>query len=56
MGGVDLLERVIGKYYMRNRANKWTVRTICHIIDFAEAAGWFAYRENAKASGLPKKK
>ncbi|ENN81371.1 hypothetical protein YQE_02226, partial [Dendroctonus ponderosae] len=55
MGGVDLLDRVIGKYSMRNRTNKWTIRTIFHFIDFSVAAGWLEYRENAKAAGLPRK-
>lgn len=26
MGGVDLLDRVIGKYPMMYRTNKWTIR------------------------------
>nr|CAH7747671.1 unnamed protein product [Callosobruchus chinensis] len=64
MGGVDLLDRVIGKYAMmhiirclamRNRTNKWTIRTIYHFVDFAVAAGWLEYRENAKTARLPKK-
>lgn len=28
MGGVDFLDRGFGKYSMRNRTNKWTVRII----------------------------
>nr|CAH7718927.1 unnamed protein product [Callosobruchus chinensis] len=55
MGGVDLLDRVIGKYSMRNRTNKWTVRTIFHFVDFAVAAAWLEYRQDAKSAGLLKK-
>ncbi|ENN78526.1 hypothetical protein YQE_05006, partial [Dendroctonus ponderosae] len=53
--GVEPEDRVIGKYSMRNRTNKWTIRTIFHFIDFSVAAGWLEYRENAKAAGLPRK-
>ncbi|CAH1996656.1 unnamed protein product [Acanthoscelides obtectus] len=55
MGGVDLLDRILGKYAMKNRTNKWTMRTILHFIDFSVAAGWLEYRENAKAAGLRRK-
>nr|CAH7714748.1 unnamed protein product [Callosobruchus chinensis] len=55
MGGVDLLDRVIGNYAMRNQTNKWTIRTIYYFVDFAVAAGWLEYRENAKTARLPKK-
>lgn len=51
MGGVDLLDRVISKYAMRNRTKKWTIRTIFHFVDFSVAAGWLEYREDAKAAG-----
>nr|CAH7735424.1 unnamed protein product [Callosobruchus chinensis] len=55
MGGVDLLDRAIGNYAMRNQTNKWTIRTIYYFVDFAVAAGWLEYRENAKTARLPKK-
>nr|CAH7729436.1 unnamed protein product [Callosobruchus chinensis] len=40
---------------MRNRTNKWTVRTIFHFVDFAVAAAWLEYRQDAKSAGLLKK-
>lgn len=55
MGGIDLLDRVIGKYPMRYRTNKWTIRAIYHFIDFSVAAGWLMYRKDAQLKGLPKK-
>lgn len=55
MGGVDLLDRVIGKYAMRGRTKKWTIRTIYHFFDFAVAACWLEYRKDASAGGLMRK-
>nr|CAH7769628.1 unnamed protein product [Callosobruchus chinensis] len=45
----------MGKYSMRNRTNKWTVRTIFHFVDFAVAAAWLEYRQDAKSTGLLKR-
>lgn len=56
MGGIDLLDRVIGKYAMRGRTGKWTVRAIFHFFDFAAAAAWIEYRQDAVKCGLPRKK
>lgn len=55
MGGVDLLDRVIAKYTMRAKTRKWTVRTIFHFFDFAAAASWLKYREQARNLGLERK-
>ncbi|CAH1965230.1 unnamed protein product [Acanthoscelides obtectus] len=55
MGGVDLLDRVIGKYCMRSRTKKWTIRFIYHFFDFAAAASWLEYREDASLARLEKK-
>ncbi|GLV46152.1 hypothetical protein CBL_02868 [Carabus blaptoides fortunei] len=55
-GGIDLLDRVIGKYAMRYRTNKWTIRAIYHFIDFAVAAGWLIYRKYAELQDLQKKR
>ncbi|XP_050306228.1 uncharacterized protein LOC126743267 [Anthonomus grandis grandis] len=37
------------------RTKKWTVRTIYHFLDFAVAASWLEYRQNAIAEGLRRK-
>ena len=55
MGGVDLLDRVIGKYPMRARTDKWTIRTIYHFFDFSIAASWLEYREHATSLNYAKK-
>ncbi|KAG5884179.1 hypothetical protein JTB14_034718 [Gonioctena quinquepunctata] len=55
MGGVDLLDRVIGKYAMRGRTKKWTIRAIYHFFDFAVAECWLKYRPNASTEGLRRK-
>lgn len=55
MGGVDLLDRVIGKYPIRARTNKWTIHTIFHFFYFAVAASWLEYREHAISQNIAKK-
>ncbi|XP_045478976.1 uncharacterized protein LOC123683980 [Harmonia axyridis] len=52
---VDLLDRVIGKYAMRGRTKKWTIRAIYHFFDFAVAASWLEYRQNTSTEGLRRK-
>ncbi|KAG5881510.1 hypothetical protein JTB14_011963 [Gonioctena quinquepunctata] len=52
IGGVDLLDRVIGKYAIRGRTKKWTIRAIYHFFDSAVAACWLEYRPNASSEGL----
>lgn len=51
MGGIDLLDRIIGKYLK----GKWTVRAIFHFFDFAAGAAWIEYRQDAVRLGLPRK-
>lgn len=55
MGGVDLLDRVIAKYPMSSRTNKWTIRCIYAFFDFSAAASWLQYRQTCRAAGIPKK-
>ncbi|KAG5879700.1 hypothetical protein JTB14_006485 [Gonioctena quinquepunctata] len=55
MEGVDLLDRVIGKYAMRGLTKRWTIRAIYHFFDFAVAACWLEYRQNASTEGLRRK-
>lgn len=55
MGGVDLLDRVMSKYPMSSRTNKWTIRCIYAFVDFSAAASWLQYREVCAAEKIPKK-
>ena len=55
MGGVDLLDRVMAKYPMSSRTNKWTIRCIYAFIDFSAAASWLKYKEQCLAAKVPKK-
>ncbi|KAG5897083.1 hypothetical protein JTB14_036310 [Gonioctena quinquepunctata] len=40
---------------MRGRTKKWTIRAIYHFYDFAVAACWLEYRQNASKEGLKRK-
>lgn len=55
MGGVDLLNKIIGTYPMRGRTRKWTVRVMHYFFDFVTAACWIEYRTAAKEQGMKKK-
>ena len=46
MGGIDLVDRMISLYRIRARSNKWTVRTIHHLLDLALANAWILYRQD----------
>lgn len=54
MGGAGLRDPVIAKYSMNNRTKKWTVHCIFHFLDFAAAASWLRYRQDAAAARLSK--
>lgn len=55
MGGVDMLDRVISFYRIKARSKKWTIRLIFHLFDFAAAAAWLVYRNEAQLLERPKK-
>lgn len=53
MRGIDLLDKVIGKYAMRYRTNKWTVSAKYQFVDLVSAPAWLEYRKEADAQTLP---
>ena len=49
MGGVDLMDRMLAMYpHWAYRTNKWTVRTITHMLLFATANIWFERGKDGK--------
>lgn len=43
MGGVDLLDGLIGRYHIRMKTGKWTVRLFHHLIDVAAVNAYILY-------------
>lgn len=44
MGGVDLLDGLIGRYKIRMRSKKWYMRLFYHLVDMAIINSWLLYR------------
>lgn len=44
MGGVDLLDSIMGRYKILIRSKKWYFRIFYHIIDMVLANSWLLYR------------
>lgn len=44
MGGVDLLDSLIGRYKIRMRTKKWYMRIWYHLIDVTVVNAWLLYR------------
>jgi hypothetical protein len=44
MGGVDLLDSLIGRYKIKMRSKKWYIRIWYHLIDVAIVNAWILYR------------
>lgn len=55
MGGVDLLDQMIGLYRIYIRSRKWTLRLIFHAVDFAIVNSWFEYKQDCNRLNIPKK-
>lgn len=55
MGGVDLLDQMIGLYRIYIRSRKWTLRLIFHAVDLAIANSWFEYRKDCTKQQIPAK-
>ena len=44
MGGVDLLDSIIGKYKIKMRSRKWYMRLFYHLLDITIINAWLLYR------------
>ena len=48
MGGVDLLDSVIGRARIIMRSRKWYMRIFYHLLDFSVCNAWFVYNKRSK--------
>lgn len=46
MGGVDLLDSIVGRYKIKMRSRKWYMRLFYHLIDITVINAWLLYRRN----------
>lgn len=52
MGGVDLLDSVMGIYKIRLRSKRWPMRLFYHYLDLTMANAWLLYKRVTKYQGL----
>lgn len=53
MGGVDLMNQIIGLYRMYIRLKKWILRMIFHAVDFALVNSWVEYKKDCQKLEIP---
>ena len=51
MGGVDLMDSLIGRYSIKIRSKKWYIRLFYHLLDQMLVNAWLLYRRVAKQRG-----
>ena len=52
MGGVDLLDSLIGLYRIRIRSKKWYHRLFFHLLDMTVINAWLLYKRQLKATSV----
>ncbi|CAH1996092.1 unnamed protein product [Acanthoscelides obtectus] len=55
MGGVDLLDAMLGLYRIRIRSKKWYLRIFFHMLDMCCVNAWLLWRRSNKEFDLPLK-
>lgn len=55
MGGVDLLDSLIGRYKIRMRTRKWFMRLFYHMVDMSIVNSWLLYKRTKLQLGEPVK-
>lgn len=53
MGGVDLLDSLIGRYKIKMRSRKWYIRLFYHFIDLTVVNSWLLYKRVKEEQNLP---
>lgn len=46
MGGVDLIDSIMGRYKIKLRSTRWQVRVFYHLLDLVMANAWLLYKKN----------
>lgn len=49
MGGVDLIDSIMGRYKILTRSKRWQVRMFYHFLDLTMANSWLLYRRVRQA-------
>ncbi|XP_065354215.1 piggyBac transposable element-derived protein 2-like [Calliphora vicina] len=50
MGGVDLIDAIMGRYKIQLRSKRWQVRLFYHFLDLVMANSWLLYKKNSAAN------
>lgn len=50
MGGVDLIDSIMGRYKILVRSNRWQVRMFYHLLDLTMSNAWLLYRRVLKST------
>lgn len=50
MGGVDLMDSMIGRYRIKMRSTKWNMKIFDHLVEMSIVNAWLLYK---KVTGKP---
>lgn len=51
MGGVDLLDGLLGRYKIKMRSRKWYMRVFHHLLDVTVVNSWLLHKRIQKQKG-----
>lgn len=52
MGGVDLIDSIMGRYKIKLRSKRWQVRMFYHFLDLAMSNAWLLYKRVYKTKNM----
>ncbi|CAG4945242.1 unnamed protein product [Parnassius apollo] len=55
MGGVDLVDSIMGIYKIKLRSKRWQMRLFYHFLDLTMANAWLFYKRVCKYKNIPNK-